>query len=107
MIKILKFGEGRSGPIVCCDHCGERIQDAKNGNFMWMIGPNISLPEDGKLYFTHKRCCGPFERSFDMPEGCMLASGELSWFPIYLERNINLDRAEAERWVEKTEEELT
>ena len=45
--------KGLCKPVVFCDHCGEAITDAKDGNYQWQESPE---GESGPLHFTHKGC---------------------------------------------------
>lgn len=47
-------------PHVICDHCCDRVMDAKDGLGLWHVRNDGST--DGKLYFVHKRCVRAFER---------------------------------------------
>src|SRR5262249_7470771 len=54
--------DGRSCPGVVCDHCGEEIADARDGNYQWRTGGH-DTDWGSRVYFTHKRCCPPFEQA--------------------------------------------
>ena len=75
-------------PAVVCDHCGERIGDANDGNAEWR-------PDDveGRVFFTHKRCT----RGFRGADQAGWHWQPLSAFAIYLERNMAFDRRRAEQ----------
>ena len=82
----IKFRDGRYCPTVVCDHCAEEITDAADGNYHWRIGLNDT--DFGKqIYFTHKRCCDPFEVAHK-GELFMWGAMELQCFPIYLGHNM-------------------
>jgi hypothetical protein len=53
-------------PVIMCDHCGEPIGDARDGNYQWQAGegdPGTDGPLRRFAFFTHKACSGPFEQS--------------------------------------------
>lgn len=86
---------------VVCDHCGEVIADARDGNYQWKSAGG-ALPEGGHLYFTHKACCHAFEEA---NRGDFLwAAMELQCLPIFLENNLKLDREAALRTVRAVSE---
>jgi len=79
-------------PIVVCDECGERIADARDGNYQW-----LAETEHGALrrhvFFTHKRCCHDFEQG---------RGGAAAWYAMelvdllpHLAESLNVDRDEA------------
>lgn len=41
-------------PRVFCDHCGQPIDDVRDGNAEWKEDTRI-------VYYTHKHCCAHFE----------------------------------------------
>jgi hypothetical protein len=86
-IKIV-YEDGLCKPVVFCDHCGEAIRDAKDGNYQWQ---DAGDGDAGPLHFTHKGCFRAFERAH---EGFWYAN-ELACRPAYLADNLSLnwDRA--------------
>jgi len=79
---------GKCYPVVVCDHCGEVISDAQDGNYEWQQG-------GGPVFFTHKRCCLAFE---DARGGrSVWGACPLSVLPVYLAGNLKLDLREARR----------
>ena len=53
---VIQFTGPYAAPKILCDHCGEEITEAKDGNYQW----RALLQEDGAcmpMVFTHKRCC--------------------------------------------------
>jgi hypothetical protein len=79
---------GLDRPVINCDHCGLEITDAKDGNYEWKVG-EAGQVVDGTIYFTHKRCCRPFEQA---------NGGRPRWFaigfeclPVYLAVNLQVD----------------
>jgi hypothetical protein len=80
---------GQYRPVVICDHCGQSIEDALDGNYEWKIGGDEE-DVDEQIYFTHKRCCHAFEQrhrgdSYDW------GATELTVFPLYLGNSLHLD----------------
>jgi len=76
-------------PIVVCDHCRGEIQRAAEGNYQWVatIGNRAPAP----IYFTHKECCRPFERSQPLDDESLWAWSPLEALPVYLCRNLGID----------------
>ena len=86
--------QGRACPTVVCDHCGQPIKDAKEGNYQWEV------EGDGTLYFTHKQCCRAFEAA--RSRGLHWAWSDLSGLPVFLANNLKLkwkDAKETARWM--------
>lgn len=75
-----------SCPVVICDHCGEVIEDARDGNYQWQGA--IHEDEIALMVFTHKACCDPFEHAH-RHEGSWCAIG-LDALPHFLLRNLGL-----------------
>ena len=69
-------------PVVTCDWCGERIEDAKSGNYHW----NPHEEPLGTIYFTHKRCCYAFDQE-QKPNGITFAD-QLENFTWFLRHNL-------------------
>jgi hypothetical protein len=76
-------------PVVVCDHCGEVIKDAKEGNYEFHAG-------GGPVFFTHKRCCRAFEEAYGGRRMWWWCS--LECLPIYLGNNLKLDWEKAKQW---------
>jgi hypothetical protein len=86
-IKVQIMGEV-AGPVVICDHCGKRIEDAKQGQYLWDVekrDENGAMP----IYFVHKGC----DRLFDPTHS--LAWDELDTLPILLGNNTQLNWKQA------------
>ena len=86
--------DGLFCPVVRCDHCGREITHVADGNYEWEMGEDGEIVS-GQIYFTHKKCCLPFERAH---------GGRLRWFwnplsdlPAYLSANLGLDEKKAKR----------
>jgi hypothetical protein len=80
---------GRHCPAIECDHCGQRIRTARDGNVQWALrakGPMV--------YFTHKRCCHAFEEA---NPGILWGAMELSQFPLYLANSLKASWTKAAR----------
>ena len=53
--------DGLFCPVVRCDHCGDEITKATDGNYEWEMAEGGEVAT-GQIFFTHKHCCRPFER---------------------------------------------
>jgi hypothetical protein len=81
------------GPVVVCDHCGQEIEDAREGNYC--AGGEVADGFHGdRAYFTHKRCHGAFEQA---DPDIFYMTWELEWFLPYLAYNLGLNWEEARR----------
>jgi len=89
----IKQSEAQSRVVVICDVCAEEITDAKKGNYYWRLNEDGSL-HSGVIYFNHKQCARRFEE--ERSEAVWFTQ-ELECLPIYLERNLDLSREDAER----------
>jgi hypothetical protein len=90
----IKLEEGRDRPVIVCDHCGEEITDARDGNYQWKVSAEGDRAE-GHLYFTHKGCCRAFEAA-NRGDHDWYAM-ELACLPIFLGNNLNLNWVEAKK----------
>jgi len=74
---------------VFCDHCGQTIETAGDGNYEW----RDIADGDGntEAFFTHKRCSSPFREAHQAGEDNHWASMELTLFPWYLGNNLKVD----------------
>ena len=73
------FDKGEWCPVVVCDHCGERITDARQGNYQWQ--------HDGEtVVFTHKKCCRDYESAHGGRQAWLWA--DITWLPRYLAVNL-------------------
>jgi hypothetical protein len=95
---VIQDRDGRSCPVVVCDHCGREIADAKDGNYQWRMGLNDS-DFGSRVYFTHKGCCLAFEDDHS-EDGFVWGAIDLPCLPVYLGNNLNLDWEEAHRSAE-------
>jgi hypothetical protein len=93
----------RSGPVVVCDFCGRTIDDVRAGNCQWIMGNDAADP-GAAIYFTHKKCCHPFEEANKHHEGKdadgrhrMWGAIDLDQFLFYLENRTKFDREEAKK----------
>lgn len=87
-MRIVVDRDQRLAPQIFCDHCGEQITDAKDGNYQWEYDEQLK-PTDGQVYFTHKRCCLAFEHARGGRSGW--AAMELCCLPVYMAANLRLD----------------
>jgi hypothetical protein len=90
----MKWEGGLYRPVIVCDHCGLEISDAEDGNYEWQVEQSGAIV-DGTIYFTHKRCCHPFEQA---------NGGRPAWFaitleclPVFLANNLQVDWHRAEK----------
>jgi hypothetical protein len=99
-IKMMQTESG-AGPIVVCDQCGKRIDDASEASYIW----NESSYEPGSLhdvYFVHSRCDEALQRQV----GEMPNSQSLIILMPYLVSNLNVDWDEAKKYAELNSEEI-
>src|SRR5262249_54079479 len=89
---VIQYTGPSAAPQIVCDHCGERITNAMEGNYQWAY---IDGEDEGTtpLYFTHKHCGDAFEQ----------AHAEASWdaiglecLPYFLRKNLQLSWREAQ-----------
>lgn len=74
-------------PIVICDHCQQQITKADEGAYVY----NLVEDESG-IKFAHKKVCLDHVQKKLNSDGWM----ELSVFPIYLARNLEINITGAE-----------
>ncbi len=84
-----------AGPVIICDYCGERITDARDGNYEW-ADVTGAPGQRMAVYFLHKRCSAAHEAA----RGIVLDSMELTVLLPYLAHNLDLDWDEASRHAE-------
>jgi hypothetical protein len=93
MIKIVLSEKGRYGPRIFCDHCGEKIEDARAGSCEFLVhsaGDRIGEPVTGDLFFAHKQCSRAFEAEhFEF--GQKWHVGDISALPIRLAASLGMD----------------
>lgn len=85
--------EDRSGPVVICDHCGQRIESARDGNVEWQVDAEGRPTAGGAIFFTHKDCC----RAFETAARNRWYTQELSAFLVYLGNGLHVSWREARR----------
>jgi hypothetical protein len=90
---VIKAAGDVSKPVVICDHCGEEIAEARQGNYQWRMS-DAGKGIEGRVYFTHKHCCHAFEQV--NPDPCW-GSMELECLPVYLANNLGIDWKKANR----------
>ena len=64
---VIQFNGPYAAPKILCDHCGEAIREAKDGNYQWTHAAGCEEGQTAHVYFTHKRCCHAFERTHGDP----------------------------------------
>ena len=74
-------------PVVVCDHCGEQIENAAQGNYQWRVNREGNLM--GAVFFTHEKCRDDFEKAHS---GVWWYARELSSLPLHLSNNLRPDR---------------
>ena len=84
----LSHEQNMDRPIVICDHCGQEIRCAAEGNYQW-----LDSDRPARLYFTHKACCHAFEKR----HGGSWYAMELNWLPAYLVNNLEIDWPASQR----------
>jgi hypothetical protein len=89
MIKIVVDDQGRHAPQAFCDHCGKRIERAKDGNYEWQ--GRILPGQASDLYLIHKACSYAFKEAIGDPH----LTAELTLLPIRLGNNLEIDWDEA------------
>jgi hypothetical protein len=80
-------------PVILCDQCGHKIEDAKEGNYQWDMNQ-----DEAPLYFTHKECCHEFES--DRP-GIFWGAIDLQALPFYLLQNLEVSYHKAKQVAER------
>lgn len=79
-------------PHAFCDGCGERIEDARAGNYLRRIDLDRGDPVgDGALAFTHKHCT----RAFEDAHGGRWFWESLTLLPLRLAANLSIDDTDA------------
>jgi len=85
-------------PVVFCDFCGRRIENAKEGNYEYR-GEDALRLKGAEVKFVHKDCCREFETAHG--ERVIWYWDELQAFLVFLGNNLSLDwehaREQAER----------
>ncbi len=95
----IEMTSDRAAPIIVCDHCGEPITDAREGNYQWLAEAEGDTVRRF-LFFTHKWCCHDFEQA---------RGGAATWYAMelvdllpYLAASLKLDRAHAQSRADPT-----
>lgn len=97
---VIQFCGAYAAPKIVCDYCGEEITTAEDGNYQWSHAEGCEERQTALMYFTHKRCCRPFEQSSADPYAW--GAIELTALPHYLMKNLKVSwRASAAtaRWM--------
>ena len=82
---MVQFTERGAGPVIVCDHCGERIVDGREGYYEW-DGEASKVGHRTDIYFVHKSCVQAHERR----RGVLLDAMELHVLVSYLADNLGL-----------------
>lgn len=72
-------------PLIFCDHCGERITEARQGQVLFIPPDLFAHPEIAQLFpdnktqphFVHIKCVRDFDKEHFMPDG-----GRMFWMPL-------------------------
>src|SRR5215216_1154571 len=91
---VIQFCGAYAVPRVLCDHCGEEIKTAADGNYQWSHADGCEEGQTAPMYFTHKACRRAFEKSSADP----LAWGAigLEALPYYLMHNLKVSWRQAQ-----------
>ena len=92
---VIQAQDHRPCPIIICDHCGQPISDATDGNYQWRMGMN-DTDFGSRIYFTHQRCCHPFEEAH-WGDGFVWGAMELQCLADLPRNNLALDWEAAQR----------
>jgi hypothetical protein len=90
-IRIIQDGK-YDRPVIFCDHCGDEIKDAEDGNYHWRVGESAGASR-APLFFSHKRCCSAFESTNRGDWGAM----ELDTLFASLANNLKFDLTKARK----------
>jgi hypothetical protein len=101
MSQKIQIKDGRAYPVIVCDHCGQAILDAKDGNTVWRESVGSRKTEQFiPIYHTHKRCNWVFmHRRFPEPSDFSWSwmSHDLPHDLFMLLLNVEFDRKDAEQ----------
>ena len=78
-------------PVITCDECGDRIEDATAGSVLWEWAPEAGAARllTGAILFVHTACRRSFEQAHGGPQ--RWGADALRSFPFYLAHNLKLD----------------
>src|SRR5262245_14247475 len=83
----VKIMEPGCVPVPVCDHCGQEIVFAEDGNQTWEVDGRGN-PVGDRLFFTHKDCQAAFEDTHGGKDRWL--ADELMWFPILVADSLGL-----------------
>lgn len=90
MSLLIEYRDHRYCPVFFCDHCGDEIVEASDGNYEWR-------PSDERdryaVFYTHKHCCHGFEQQ--RGGSAVWYADELAVLPTYLLTNLKLTADES------------
>lgn len=89
MIKIVHHKQGRYAPMLFCDICGKRIDNAKLAAVLTVSHP-IHYEQTSEVMHVHKRACHDIA---DKRHGKKLGWEELSRHLLHLNLNVGLSPA--------------
>ena len=90
-------------PETFCDVCRERVEDAREGNFLYRVDVQFE-PVDGVIYHVHKRCNQTLEAGLPSPVGGRWHCNELRRLPMHIGANLGFDAARLSEVVETVRE---
>jgi hypothetical protein len=90
---VIKAEGDLSKPVIICDHCGQEITEASQGNYQWKMS-KLGKGVEGVVFFTHKSCCHAFEALNPAP--CWGAM-ELDCLLVYLANNLKVNWEKARK----------
>jgi hypothetical protein len=97
---VIQFNGPAAAPKIFCDHCGQEILEAKDGNYQWSHAGGCDDGQTAVIYFTHKACCDAFERTHGDPYAWGAIG--LEALPYFLMQNLKVSWREAQakgRWM--------
>lgn len=98
---VMKAMGERTGPVVVCDCCGQRIEDAREGSCVWVGRDSDSDPGATTNFVHNGDCFIAFERS--RPRGQYLCSNGLHLILFFLQNNTKFDLKSTKNEVRFTE----
>ncbi len=99
-VKVFRTERG-AGPVIVCDYCGERIENAKEANYEW-DDDGLRPGEITVAFLLHKKCARQHQVEF----GKHLDSMEMNVMLPYLAHNLMVDWDDAQRHAEFMSQDL-
>src|SRR5262252_7506488 len=60
---MIHIGGPYAAPMIVCDHCGNAITRAQDGQYQWPHAAGIAEGQRAPMVFTHTTCCDAFEQA--------------------------------------------